>query len=569
MMIQYVKIVNFEKIKEFQSELHLNTIVTGKNGTGKTAIARAIIWCLTGKDIDGQANATRYLGSEKGGTSVSVKVDGVVYERYRTKTKMTFAMDGEPAPDDAFLRKYNLNAESLLILFFPGFFLKMNEMKQREVFTACAPEVDEKALLKELLGDIDFTLTEPAKVAHKTFNDLKISYEKRLELLLGRATTANIPEPDLEKLSTLQNKRKELSSSLDSMAASIAAGENKEREYSRSILAKTQYDIVLKRREEIIAKNTENQKMRDEQKNEPEFREHQKKLNASFISASTTLEKIKAEGMRLKADLESVKNGQNCPTCGAKREIDAGVIAKIEDGLKKARADYVKAEETKNKTFEELNEINKICSEFVRVPNDEIVPEIPKMPVDVEFVDLEQIKAAKEEYKEIYDKINSILVEINGIETTKNIFELNKKKGQSDIDEIASLGKLLSRTGKIVAALHPKTGLPSIALKKRMENVSIPGFQIHFVEQLKNGEERECFHIAREDGIPLSYLSSGEQIKFCVALSQLMVSLTGTSFKSIFLERDDLVDCALSPEGFQVIREKVKEDGTVEVLNGN
>jgi hypothetical protein len=78
---------------------------------------------------------------------------------------------------------------------------------------------------------------------------------------------------------------------------------------------------------------------------------------------------------------------------------------------------------------------------------------------------------------------------------------------------------------------------------------------------------RECFHILRKDGIPIEYISSGEQIKFCVALSKLVMSLTQTKFRSIFIEKFDLVDSGFR-DNVQFFLEQVVPDKTLFITQG-
>jgi len=83
-----------------------------------------------------------------------------------------------------------------------------------------------------------------------------------------------------------------------------------------------------------------------------------------------------------------------------------------------------------------------------------------------------------------------------------------------------------------------------------------------FSETRANGEEIDTFKVVREsDNCAIEDLSSGQKIKFCLALSNLVANLTETKFKSCFLEHTDLLDAVAAPRGFQVFAERVSKDG--------
>lgn len=53
--ITHVKIENFRCFDSIDTDLWNNTIVEGSNESGKSTFASAILWCLTGKDVEGNA----------------------------------------------------------------------------------------------------------------------------------------------------------------------------------------------------------------------------------------------------------------------------------------------------------------------------------------------------------------------------------------------------------------------------------------------------------------------------------------------------------------------------------
>ena len=59
MRLKVLKLTNFRGIKSLKLEFgEGNTVIYGANGTGKTTIANAVTWLLTGKSVTGEKSFT-------------------------------------------------------------------------------------------------------------------------------------------------------------------------------------------------------------------------------------------------------------------------------------------------------------------------------------------------------------------------------------------------------------------------------------------------------------------------------------------------------------------------------
>jgi hypothetical protein len=569
-MIEKIVISNFEKIESFSAEAFETTIVGGYNGACKTAVARAIIWCLAGRDIDGATSATRYLGAYKNSMAVSVTVGGFTYERIRTKTKSSFTENGEPVPDDTFLRKNNLTPEAFLIIFFPGFFLKMNELKQRDVFTAITPPVDEKELLQSILQGVEFKLLGSPKDAHKVWNDNKIHLEKNLAAQTAKLAALNInnvPDDAEQQIAGFTEKiallRKEQVKSDNTVKQYLL----QKKEYEAWLEQGSQLDSLRQYRERVIAQNAKNAELRKLQENEPAMRLHQQELETNLSKADSQLKDLVAKGQTQKVRLQSMESA-TCPTCSQTIPVNPDHIDKAREEIKSLRAAFAEQQKIRDSIKEERDDLAEAVSIFVVVPADVPVPEIKEShAANPPILSKEEVDSMTRRISSLEEEIRKLSSEKATLEAKVQMFAKNKQEFETTSKLVASTEEELKKATKIAAALHPKTGLPALALKKRMEQVSLEGFDFHFTETLKNGEERECFHILRQDGIPIEYLSSGEQIKFCVALSNLVMSLTKTTFRSIFIERFDLVDSGFR-DNVQFFLEQVVPDKTLFITQG-
>lgn len=79
--INHVKIENFRCFDSVDTDLWLNTLVEGSNESGKSTFASSILWCLTGKDVEGNSTFEIVPIGKYGEVSPSVELECIVGER--------------------------------------------------------------------------------------------------------------------------------------------------------------------------------------------------------------------------------------------------------------------------------------------------------------------------------------------------------------------------------------------------------------------------------------------------------------------------------------------------------
>lgn len=79
--IKHVKIENFRCFESIDTDLWEKTIVEGPNESGKSSLASAILWCLTDKDVEGNATFEIVPIAKYGKVSPSVELECVIGER--------------------------------------------------------------------------------------------------------------------------------------------------------------------------------------------------------------------------------------------------------------------------------------------------------------------------------------------------------------------------------------------------------------------------------------------------------------------------------------------------------
>ena len=185
-------------------------------------------------------------------------------------------------------------------------------------------------------------------------------------------------------------------------------------------------------------------------------------------------------------------------------------------------------------------------------------PEIGPKPAEVARpapAEVERIRSLSAALAQELGEVNGKLDAARRIESVlaARASEAEKLKGS-----IEQMKGNYEQAKRIESALHLKNGIWAVALQRKLGKVSLSGYQFKFTETQANGEEKECFKVVREsDGLDVEEMSSGERIKFCMALSCLLADLSGTPFRVCFLEHTDLLDGVPAMPGFQVFAERV------------
>jgi hypothetical protein len=182
------------------------------------------------------------------------------------------------------------------------------------------------------------------------------------------------------------------------------------------------------------------------------------------------------------------------------------------------------------------------------------------MPTPFEF-DASTVKSGRENMeKELAAAMSErirIEVEIQGASKHGKSKKSVSEELESEKSALTLAKKQRDDMELIERAFHPTDGIDSDRLRSKLETVKIDDFEFTFVDKLKNGTEKESFSVQRSDGTSLADLSSGQKIKFGLALSKLIAQLTGTTMKTVFIEGADVVDSIPVLAGFQMSIERV------------
>lgn len=181
MKLQTLTLSNFQGMKRFTLPVHgRNASIYGENATGKTTIANAYAWLLTGKSSTGSKGFTpktndntggevhnldhcaeAELTLDDGGTVTLKKVFHEVYKKKRGHAESEFSgntidyyINGVPTKEKdytQFIQEALGGEERMKMLTMPGYFLRdLDHKKRREVLTEIFGEEDDQAVIDSM-----------------------------------------------------------------------------------------------------------------------------------------------------------------------------------------------------------------------------------------------------------------------------------------------------------------------------------------------------------------------------------------------------------------------------------
>lgn len=209
MEIKKLTLKNFRKFDEAEFEFGAINVISGENGTGKTSIKEAVLFCLYGLDLNGSNKGLDDL--IKNGEKVMevwCEFENFTIKRIRSvaKTRILF-IDHSQDELTSDATQSNLNtilpdANLFQAVFDNGFFFTLDEKVQRQLILDNTPAVDQKELFiksygKELLDKYPIIFGDYAKERAKWMT-VKRNLESEIAGLQNIVATKPYTKEELE-----------------------------------------------------------------------------------------------------------------------------------------------------------------------------------------------------------------------------------------------------------------------------------------------------------------------------------------------------------------------------------
>ena len=405
------------------------------NGSGKSSIWEAVIWCLTGDTIRGTKQVVNKFTT--GGTFVELSfiIDGDTYKVVRYKDHKDFGTNLKVFINDIDKSGKGIrDTEKLLEQYLPdittsflGSVVILGQgLPQR--FSNNTPSGRKEVL--EKLSKSDFMIEDIKDKLSKRKVDLSVDLRKYEDLILSCTSKKGAYEEQLSKLIIEQSSLipKNWETELNTLNNDLTYSEN--RQYSeQENLEIAQYRLQTLQ-EDLNRLDVEYSDYQLKKSNELHDKTEplvQKKLQCNF------------EKQQLYKDIQEAKNVRDiCPTCGQKIP-DVHIIDTTEM-------------EAKHKHFEELIEnyscqIQELKSEYCKL-DDEFVSKQNIVKKDINYnitTTKAEISTINTTLTNVAKDIDRLKANINKLTIERDTFESKQKQLCSDIDSIKNNIDIISK----------------------------------------------------------------------------------------------------------------------------
>lgn len=600
-MIKFAEAENFEVLNGLY-EFHGKNVLSGPNGSGKTAIGRLIFWVFTGRDILGSQGTDWMIKDEAAFMRGKVILDsGTMIERrqLRSGTK-TIKVNGETVSQDGLAQMLPVDWEVFASSFLVGYFMRLDEIQKRDLVMRVTPHYELSELFKQMtpaeVWETPIDWSRPTKELYETWNKKKIQVSKEvdsangaLEQTLKVISSMTVPE------TVIVEQVEKLGQKLTQKWSEYKDGKNQELEWVKWKLAFDSHESRKKHRDDAIRIRNENQAKREALKArlvpvqpDEKYLAEIDELDAQVSLATEKETRIRKEIESLDAQYSNIGNmddfEKNCPKC--KQSLPEKTLKTLTEERQKKietandlnkRTEEKKAElklafneiadlrkQVEAKVMSDRNRVKQLDSqnEKIRVEmssiSDVMIPEVGELAPEPKRPGIDLLDLASQ-LKEEEDKLNELKMKKSSYDKylkESSFWSLEADKQRLKLKDLIRTQALATT---ISDALHPKTGVNAKAIELKMDHFSIPGIEFKLEKTQKNGEVVGCFQVW-SNGVIYEALSDGQQIKTAMKIADRIDEITGRKVAMRFIDNVDLMDKVEVPEHCQVFMCEVRRN---------
>ena len=565
------------------------TVITGGNGRGKTSIADAIAFAVTGLPFFGERGIDRLHNENNPDATVQmcfVDEAGVAHEltRVRRKNRMTITYDGYE------IRQLDLadlfgERDVFLSILNPLYFIEELGESGKNLLERYLPLIPQKTILAQLPEPVreslkDEEILSPDAYLKRRREEIR-GLEERITYLGGQKDLAAAQGQQHEKMQA------ELAENLAVLRAEIAALE--EKQFDGLDPVKTQERLVeLSHRYEEIARDERGDTMQKQRElhtlREKIIRRQAEQYQSKFTEPLAEItSKVNDLGTQYRREMSAYKAfhaGMDCPTCH--RRVTEETLPEVQTALKEAisqlwaagtelKGQLTELQEMDKKakeTFEtfqaddlrkweaEAAELEQRCKEQTGGTQDgeQMRSEIQSLTADLEYGNLTQAE---------YDRLGECREQCREVEAKISALNAMAAEEMPDFDrEIReaqeTIGGIKRTMTNVIAYISKRAELTFSQLK--MNRVEISLYDV----VKSTGEAKDTFKFTYS-GRRYDRLSLSEKVRAGMEVSELVKRLTGRNYP-VFVDNMESVDdlANVRPTG-QVIMAKCVSNAPLQV----
>ena len=551
------------------------TVVTGGNGRGKSSIADAIAFAVTGLPFFGERGIDRLHAEQNAELFISMRFtdeNDAEHEltRSRQRGRMTITYDGRELRQSDLTELFG-EKDVFLSIFNPLYFIEELGDDGKKLLERCLPEIAQEDVLSQLSEATQELLRGETILSPESFLKKKREEIRELEkdviylsgqkdLAESRRREAAARQSELSgKLQTLETERQELE-------ARRFADMDVSDVQDRLVELSTQYEVLA--RETPAAADTAECDARlselHRKLGERSAERYVPKYAQSIAEATAGVKELAARYKREAALLRGFKAGTVCPTC--RRTVSESELPTVHAELQKSLAEVTRQGKDGSAQIEELKALEKKTEEtFHRFQTEDV------QKLEVEIRTLSERRAALVEQaafanNERQSRMDTLLNSIRSLSAEAECGVLSPEEYEHLLacrEELESCRRELAaaqrcaeteaedydgRIGDIEREIEGrKKLLAAVALyvSKRAEllfsRLKMNRVQISLFDVVKTtGEVKDAFRFTY-NGRRYDRLSLSEKIRAGMEVSELIKRLTGRNYPQ-FVDNMESVD---------------------------
>lgn len=566
------------------------TVITGGNGRGKTSIADAIAFAVTGLPFFGERGIDRLHNESNPDVAIQMRfVDetGAAHNltRTRRKNRMTITYDGYE------IRQLDLTdlfgeRDVFLSIFNPLYFIEELGEDGKKLLERYLPTIPHETVLSQLSEPVrehlkNETILSPEGSLKRCREEIR-GLEERITYLRGQKDLAASQGESHEQA------EQELTLQADTLRKEIA--ELEQRQFSGMDVSDMQERLVeLSGRYEEAARDerTDTSKLREqiqtlrEKIARREGEQYQSKFTEALAEASARVKDLGVRYQRESAAYKAFHAGMECPACH--RSVTEQSLPEVQAALKKVLSELYAAGSEQRAQLIELQEMDKKAADtFARFKEDDLGKwaaeaaemeqrcaslaeqasaeteclraEIQTLTADLEYGNLSQAE---------YDRLGTCREELRQSEakiaalqdmTAAQLPDFDREIAQAN----ANIAEIKRKMADVIAYISKRAELTFSQLK--MNRVEISLYDV----VKSTGEVKDTFKF-QYGGRRYDRLSLSEKIRAGMEVSELMKRLTGRNYP-VFVDNMESVDdlANVRPTG-QIIMAKCVSGAALQV----
>lgn len=566
------------------------TVITGGNGRGKSSIADAIAFAVTGCPFFGERGIDRLHNENNPDVAIRmcfVDETGTLHElnRTRRKNRMTITYDGYE------IRQLDLadlfgERDVFLSIFNPLYFIEELGEDGKKLLERYLPTIPHETVLSQLSEPVrehlkNETILSPEGSLKRCREEIR-GLEERITYLRGQKDLAASQGESHEQA------EQELILQADTLREEIA--ELEQRQFSGMDVSDMQERLVeLSGRYEEAARDerTDTSKLREQLQTlrekiaRREGEQYQSKFTEALAEASARVKDLGVRYQRESAAYKAFHAGMECPACH--RSVTEQSLPEVQAALKKVLSELYAAGSEQRAQLIELQEMDKKAADtFAQFKEDDLGKwaaeaaemeqrcaslaeqasaeterlraEIQTLTADLEYGNLSQseydhLGTCREELRQSEAKIAALQTM-----TAAQLPDFDQEIAQTN----ASIAEIKRKMANVIAYISKRAELTFSQLK--MNRVEISLYDV----VKSTGEVKDTFKF-QYGGRRYDRLSLSEKIRAGMEVSELMKRLTGRNYP-VFVDNMESVDdlANVRPTG-QIIMAKCVSGAALQV----